>query len=385
MSGVCIELFVVRQKRRERPISVLAEPSSWCPIDRGTVVTAQAASRCHRRSSKSSTLRGRRAPLDRVARQISDAGVGRPESRSKLAMAQELAEAADAVAAGDELAEAGRKVLRRHLVRMLSREPGVRDGDQLETKQMRVATRRLRATWRVFGEAFKTRVANEHQRELRDIGRAVGEVRDLDVLIESVERKPALAPLADAWRARRAAAHEDLIRMLDSKRYRRFVDEMLEFTSTPGMDARRRRGSVPVAEAMTGALQTAVESVRATDLPVTETTDVDAAWHARRIEARRLRYSVEAFIDVLDPVEARAMLASITRLQDRLGGLQDATVAIGQVGSWLEEQGTELAEDTQKAVDAYLDRRLADVEKSRIGLDATWSALLAQAEALTRR
>ncbi|HUR15899.1 MAG TPA: CHAD domain-containing protein [Candidatus Limnocylindrales bacterium] len=378
-----IELFLVRQKRRERPISVDGA-ELMVSIDLGKVVAAG------REVGpivqlEVEHLRGRRVPLDEVARQIREAGIGRPESRSKLAMAHELAEAASVVAADDKLAEAGRKVLRRHLVRLLSREPGARDGDELETKQMRVATRRLRATWGVFADAFKARVARERQHALRDIGRAIGEVRDLDVLIATVENKPALTPLTDSWRAQRAAAHDDLVRLLDSKRYRRFVDEMLEFTASPGKGARRKRGSRPVAEAISTALQTAVESLHVTESLTPQTADVDAAWHARRIEARRLRYSVEAFLDVLDETPSRKLLDSITRLQDRLGALQDGTVAMEKVGGWLDEQDGALPEELQSAVDAYLDRRLRDVEKSRIGLDAAWSALMTQAEALTKR
>ena len=378
-----IELLVVRQKRRERLISI-AGADLMVSIDRGKVF-ADAREVGRLLQLEIEHVRGPRAALDRVALQITEAGIGRPESRSKLLMAHELAAAAAAVTPDDALAEAGRKVLRRHLVRMLSREPGARDGDELETKQMRVATRRLRATWLIFGDAFKTRVARAYQRELRDIGRAIGEVRDLDVLIESVDGKPALGPIADSWRARRSAAHDELLRMLDSKRYEEFVDEMLEFTASPGKGARRKWGSQPVSDAMPRALEAAVASVKATDLPIDASGDVDGAWHARRIEARRLRYSVEAFLDVLDPATARAMLASITRVQDRLGSLQDATVAIDRVGVWLDEEGGDLPEDTEPAIDAYLDRRLRDVEKSKAGLDETWSALMAQAESLTRR
>jgi adenylate cyclase class IV len=54
----------------------------------------------------------------------------------------------------DHLAEAGRKVLRFHLARMMAREAGTRGGDAEELHAMRVATRRQRAAWRVFGDAF---------------------------------------------------------------------------------------------------------------------------------------------------------------------------------------------------------------------------------------
>ena len=58
--------------------------------------------------------------------------------------------------ADDHVAEAGRKVLRFHLARMLDYEAGTRSGEDAEDlHKMRVATRRQRAAWRVFGEAFR--------------------------------------------------------------------------------------------------------------------------------------------------------------------------------------------------------------------------------------
>ena len=77
------------------------------------------------------------------------------------------------VAADDHLAEAGRKVMRFHLARMLAREAGTRDGrDPEELHAMRVATRRQRAAWRVFGASFRDRPdAALPQRTARDRGR----------------------------------------------------------------------------------------------------------------------------------------------------------------------------------------------------------------------
>ena len=62
------------------------------------------------------------------------------------------------VTAEDHVAEAGRKVMRFHLARMLAREAGTREGsDPEELHAMRVATRRQRAAWRVFGASFRPR------------------------------------------------------------------------------------------------------------------------------------------------------------------------------------------------------------------------------------
>src|ERR1019366_5309367 len=92
------------------------------------------------------------------------------------------------VSAEDLHAEAGRKVLRFHLARMLAREPGTRDGqDPEELHGMRVATRRMRAAWRVFGDAYRPEKTKAYRRRLRELAGLLGAVRDLDVLIEATE------------------------------------------------------------------------------------------------------------------------------------------------------------------------------------------------------
>ena len=147
----------------------------------------------------------------------------------------------------DTVAEAGRKVLRFHLARMLAREAGTRNGsDPEELHSMRVATRRMRAAWRVFGDGFRPGRTRRHRRELREIAGRLGAVRDLDVLIEAGEaylglqahhEQLALQPLFTAWRAQREDARVLLIRELDSDGYGRWVDEFREFVRTDGLGA----------------------------------------------------------------------------------------------------------------------------------------------------
>ena len=84
----------------------------------------------------------------------------------------------------DRWAEAGRKVLRFHLARMLARVPGVIAGDDPEdVHTMRVAGRRMRAAWRVFGDGFERAARRRYVDDLREIGARLGAVRDLDVLL----------------------------------------------------------------------------------------------------------------------------------------------------------------------------------------------------------
>ncbi len=92
------------------------------------------------------------------------------------------------VTADDPLSEAGRKVLRMHLARMLAAEAGTRAGEDIEQlHKMRVATRRMRSMWRVFDGAYRPKVQQRYVRELQVVATTLGAVRDLDVLIEGLD------------------------------------------------------------------------------------------------------------------------------------------------------------------------------------------------------
>ena len=148
------------------------------------------------------------------------------------------------VTAEDHVAEAGRKVLRFHLARMLAREPGTRMGVDLEELHgMRVATRRQRAAWRVFGDSFRRKRTRRYRNGLREIAARLGAVRDLDVLLEAadhyrkdlpVTEQRALEPLLADWRGHRDDALVLLTRELDSEDYQRWVEDYREFVRTDG-------------------------------------------------------------------------------------------------------------------------------------------------------
>jgi len=113
--------------RRGRRWTSWARPLVRSASSRSSCVTAiQARSPSLPGPSRGRTLPGRRGT-------------------SKLAMAADLVEKAARVAPDDHWADAARKMLHRHVVRMLEREGATRAGDVLALKQMRVATRRMRA------------------------------------------------------------------------------------------------------------------------------------------------------------------------------------------------------------------------------------------------
>ena len=285
------------------------------------------------------------------------------------------------VTAEDLHAEAGRKVLRFHLARMIAREPGTREGeDPEELHAMRVATRRMRAAWRVFGDGYRPDRTAKFRRRLRTVAGRLGAVRDLDVLIEATEAfaetLPAgegdgLAPLLDAWRAQRETGRHLLIEELDSGGHKRFVAEYRDFVLTPGAGLRAVDPTAPhrVRDTAGSRIWTAYERVRAYE-SVLKWADVPTL-HQLRIEAKRLRYTLEFVREALGP-EGPALIARVVALQDHLGAMNDADIAAHMARAFLVEHSADLSDHEASAISRYLVFREREAARLKRTVGGPW-------------
>jgi CHAD domain-containing protein len=240
----------------------------------------------------------------------------------------------------DPLAEAGRKVWRYHFAQMLLHEAGTLLGENFEElHDMRVATRRMRAAFDVFGNAFTPKALKSHLKGLRRTGRTLGRVRDLDVFIEKARRYQAglpeeqrldLEPLLEAWLTEREAGRQEMAGYLQGNRYLAFKEKFYHFLSSPGSGAQLPSGPFPapyrVREAAPALIYNRLASVRAFDAVLPQASL--AQFHALRIEFKKLRYTLEFFREVLGE-EAKPVINELKGLQDHLGDLNDANVASG--------------------------------------------------------
>jgi CHAD domain-containing protein len=281
--------------------------------------------------------------------------------------------------------EAARKVLQLHFSRMQRREAGTRTGsDTEELHDMRVATRRMRAAWRVFDGAFKAGKTKKIRRHLERIADRLGAVRDLDVLMQGLEayrlglgddQQPGLEPLRSLWRRQRASARNQLIGELDSERYASFVEEMEAFldagahaaaaVATPTAPHRIR-------DRAASEIWASYEAVRAYEL-VFPWADLETL-HDLRIATKWLRYALEFFGETLGP-DAPRLLTRVVALQDHLGGLHDADVATKLTRDLLVARAGELSELEAAAIGAYLRSREREVARLRRTLGPIWRAV----------
>ena len=255
--------------------------------------------------------------------------------------------------ADDSLAEAGRKIWLYHFAIMLSHEKGTLRGDDIEElHDMRVATRRMRSAFDIFEPAFNPKIMKRYLNGLRGIGRVLGQVRDMDVLLGKAliyqgklkeEARPGLDALLDAWLQVIDKKRSKLTKHLQSSGYQRFKQDFNHFvqisvddrgSSNPGIGTTSRiRDIIPVL------VYSRYAAVRTYDaiLPSASITQL----HALRIEFKKFRYTLEYFREILGEGTAKA-INELKQYQDHLGELHDADVACqlvrGFLKSWEENQ-----------------------------------------------
>jgi CHAD domain-containing protein len=393
-------LFTISQRREQRVLALedgeVETTLDWVAVLRGARPLASFS------IFEVEASKGSHVDLERLARMIEATGYVTPEPRSKEEMARAyVARAAEdpshrlppipatpGIRADDPLGEAGRKVLRMQLARMLQSEAGTRSGADIEDlHKMRVATRRMRAAWRVFDGAYRPKLQRRYVAELRAIARALGEVRDLDVRLEGLDAyrdrlpeagREAIETLRTAWRRDREAARGRLLARLDSKGYRDFVEDYLDFTESPGAGEVPTPLGVPslVRDTAGSRILAAYEHVRAYQT-VMGWADVPTL-HALRIEGKRLRYTLEYFSEVL-PVTSRKLITTVTEMQDHLGLMNDADVAAAACRAWLNLNASRMTAASREAVGLYLDSRLAETERLRRSFRPLWRRITGRA------
>jgi triphosphatase len=233
-----------------------------------------------------------------------------------------------------ELADA---VIRRHLSTLIANEPGTRLGEDPEDlHDMRVATRRLRAAISFFKDILPTQFS-VLRLELSWLASVLGAVRDLDVHLEGLEgaedhllplpegTDPPLDHLRAVLTAERQVARGLLLRALDSPRYERLTTGLASLAQQ-GAARRIAEYHVPAVVVVPGLVGTRYRSTSRAARQARRAGQ-SADFHRLRIRGKKLRYAVE-FASDLYGEPAQQFARKLAKLQDALGSVQDATVAI---------------------------------------------------------
>ncbi|MCY3831967.1 MAG: CHAD domain-containing protein [Chloroflexi bacterium] len=278
----------------------------------------------------------------------------------------------------DPMAEAGRKIFAQQIRRMKRHEAGSRTGADIESvHQMRVAIRRMRSLFKLIGAYYRPKTVAKYERGLRNIARALGAIRDLDVLILDLQAfqadlppasQPAMAQVIAILDDRRSAQRVQLNRLFDSKRYARFLRRFQKLSKRSGQGARRvKRAESPhqVRHALPLLLHERLARVKAYDsvLPARE----DAILHALRVEYKQLRYAIEFFQPLLGR-SASQFLGQVKQMQDILGRINDIAVFSAYL-SRLDDLSVEQAAVLQ----TYIAARNDELVGLRAQFDEAWA------------
>lgn len=273
----------------------------------------------------------------------------------------------------DLMSEAGRKALLESFIEMLKHEAGSRSGEDIEAvHDMRVSIRRMRSLLRLLEAYFKPKAIRPFMRAMRRVARALGAVRDLDVLIDDLTRfqatldadnRAALQAAIDLLDAERAAAREDLNDTLDRGDYRRFVENFGEFLVTPGAGVKPSDDSMPpiqIRHILPAIIYEHMATVRAHDSLIDGAAN--ETLHMLRIEFKHLRYLVSPFADIMG-TQVKDFVKELKAIQDHLGRLNDVTVAQMRLNDLLSELDEAQAAALQLYIDALAQEEIDLKEK----------------------
>ncbi|MFE6091291.1 CHAD domain-containing protein [Streptomyces massasporeus] len=282
------------------------------------------------------------ALLDKVEKRLRKAGVRPSASSSKLARA--LEETAPGkrrksphvrrpVTAGDHVLA----YVRTQRDAIVELDPAVRRDAEDSVHSMRVATRRMRSTFKSFGAILDRAVTDPVAAELKWLAGELGLDRDREVLTERLTaavdevpdglvRGPVIERLHSWSSAEHGGARGRLLGVLDSRRYLALLDTLDALIADPPLlKAAAKEPHKPVAKAVRKDFRKVSGLIgQAADLE--PGTDRDVALHEARKKAKRTRYAAEAAEPVLGK-PAKTMVKSMKALQNLLGEHQDSVMA----------------------------------------------------------
>ncbi|WP_069743830.1 CYTH and CHAD domain-containing protein [Streptomyces sp. EN23] len=281
------------------------------------------------------------AVLDAVEKRLRKAGVRPAESSSKLARA--LAETTPG-GGGDEHPEApstaGDHVLayvREQIATIVRLDPAVRRDLPDSVHKMRVATRRLRSTFKTHRKILDREVTDPLGAELKWLAAELGLDRDQEVLDERigsrVEALPAALTLGPvrgrlrAWSAaRRSGSRRRIIGVLDGQRYLDLLEALDALVADPPLRpaARKAPGKALPRAVLKDYEKLARRMDRALERP--PGPERDTAMHEARKAAKRARYAGESARPALGK-PAKRFAKRVKAVQSVLGGHQDSVVA----------------------------------------------------------
>lgn len=229
----------------------------------------------------------------------------------------------------------------RQVLIIQSQDLRVRRGLDDSVHQMRVAIRRLRSTLRVFGPLFDDQWADELRDELGWLAAELGAARDAEVMqqrliasvaglrkVDNNDRTLAESEIVAAMTRSATAGRTRSTKAMHSPRYIALMQSLVQAAAAPhfdpAADANCSKALLPLVKDAWRELERDVDGLRRKGR--------DESWHEARIQAKRVRYAVDAVAPVFGKPASKfgSRLGKVTEL---LGRHQDAAIAATEAHS----------------------------------------------------
>jgi CHAD domain-containing protein len=214
----------------------------------------------------------------------------------------------------------------------------IRDIDTEFLHDLRVSVRRTRSAIKLLGDVLSAGLAEQYGPEFKWLGDLTTPTRDLDVHLLSL---PALAeqlraaspedlePFRAFLARRRAREFKALVTVMRSQRFRTVTDHwrkaLVEVRDAAPPRKRRTEHRLTAAELATSRTARVFRRVTAQGSAITEASKPESL-HDLRKRCKELRYLLEFFAPLYDPVAYKKVIGDLKQLQDCLGEFQDSEV-----------------------------------------------------------
>lgn len=255
------------------------------------------------------------------------------------------------------------------------RRPVLQGEDPEAVHDMRVAARRIRAALKVFKVVFPETLVSQ-DKEVKWIFGELGEVRDLDIVLERLRKlgeahqndSKAISTLARAVARRRDAAKAALRKNLDSERFKKLM-EVLKAELGKGPSSRRTVGAAPVLAAAPDLIESSFRKVERIGEKLDENSK-NEDFHRLRKQAKRFRYTLEFFASLYGK-PGEELVACLKDFQDRLGERQDFMAAAAIAKSLLDEDS--IAQSARPFAKRQAGRWREDADALKVGALASYA------------
>lgn len=276
--------------------------------------------------------------------------------------------------------------LRSAAVRLRRAAPALAAGRVRGVHGVRVSCRRLRSELRAFRDFVDPDWRERLEAELKWLGGALGDVRDLDILrhrlqVAALEDGEAgredlsesLEPLFNWIDQRRESAAEAMRLALESDRVGLLANLLQEAHFAPPL-RKRSRGSCR--KVLPPLVKSAWRRFKRDARALGPWSD-DERFHDVRKRAKRIRYTAELVAPALGRKaerKSRRFIRLTKSVQNALGEHQDMTIAIAEVKRFANQNAGD-DPDLDQALGALLDRLRSSADASRDAFFEIWRKL----------